>query len=746
MGLDFKAVSEAVLRAYATILPTWMGGKRVGDEWVAERRKNGGPGDSWSINLKTGVWSHFASGRKGHDPIGLYAALNNLEQGAACKQIQQQLGMHQSNVPVLPSYAPIETHSDPPPDPIPFDAPQIQHNPRYGQPSGVYRYGDAFVVVRYDFIEDGEPRKIFTQFTWRNGQWVARGYGDHRPLYHVEQLPLHPGARVLVVEGEKCVHLAEPLLTSFVVLTWSGGSSSWRKSDWTPIKGREVIIWPDADDAGREAAAGLAASLHGLASSVKVLNPNGAAPGWDIGDAIDKEKWATDQIMEWMRNHMGPAIESTPAEDPPAREVPPRDNPPADNTPPTSELTTPTDDSPSAIVSWEDLGLDTAGGKVPHPNIANASRIIQMYRNFRGRVWFDEFRGEIYHTLSGDHPIPWTDADTRRVTVAIQQQLRLHKFSERIVRDGIQHAAECQSRNSLTEWLNSLTWDGQERLSTWLSDTAGVEANDYTQAIARNWLIAMVARAFKPGCKMDNIPVLEGVSGLNKSQFLEVLGGEWYEALPMEFGTKDFLQSLQGIWLAEIPDMTGFAKADHTRVISLLSVPRDKFRKAYGHTPERFQRTTIFAATSEDDDYLTDSRGKRRFWPVRCTDIDLNALRLQRDQLFAEAVTAYRAGETWYQMPASAAIEQEHRLQQDTWVEMIRAYVDPIWDQQTRSSSDGYASGIPMSHIMMDALKLTAGQHGMRELRRAASIMRSLGWRIKHTNLGNLWRKTTRKD
>jgi len=294
--------------------------------------------------------------------------------------------------------------------------------------------------------------------------------------------------------------------------------------------------------------------------------------------------------------------------------------------------------------------------------------------------------------------------------VAIQQWLQLPKFHLDLIRSGITHAAECNAHHSLTRWLDTLSWDQEPRLETWLADCAGVTSNDYTQAIARNWPIAMVARAYKPGCKMDNIPVLEGVSGLNKTQFLEVLGGEWYEALPMEFGTKDFLQALQGVWLAEIPDMTGFDRADHSRVISLLSIPRDKYRKSYGYEPERFKRTTVFAATSETDDYLQERRGKRRFWPLRCTDIDLDVLRGMRDQLFAEAVQRYRQGEHWYDVPASALQEQEDRIQDDIWTPRVLSHADTLWART--------AAGLPTqvtTEAIVDMLALPPSQQTRRE-------------------------------
>lgn len=736
MGHDFDGVARAALAAAEILLPKWMGGKRQGHEWVAARRANGGIGDSWSVNLDTGIWQHFAGREHGNDLISLYAELFHVEQNAARIEIVRQLGGNLENIPVLPQ----RSHNLEPEsaaEPIPYDAPPLRNHPQHGAATATYRYGDRFVVTRYDFLDsDAKPQKIFSQWTWRRGKWANQGYGPDRPLYQLHELAKHAGGAVLVVEGEKCVETAAPFMASVVLTTWSGGSQAWRQTDWSPLAGRDVILWPDADETGRQAAAGIAAMLRSSAKSIKIVNPNGADPGWDIADAITKDGMDGEAVTAWMREHYaGPALPKPSVEQAPvtARSAVSR----------TTDIANDDDPTESAPVSWESLGLDCNGGKVPHPNIANTSRIIQMYRNFKGRVWFDEFRGEIYHTLNSAEAVPWTDADTRRVTVAIQQQLRLHKFSEKIVRDGIQHAAECHSRNSLTEWLNGLTWDGTERLDTWLGDCAGADGTEHVQAVSRNWPIGMVARAFKPGCKMDNIPVLEGISGLNKSQFLEVLGGEWYEALPMEFGTKDFLQNLRGVWLAEIPDMTGFDRADHSRVIAMLSIPRDKYRKAYGRDAERHHRTTVFAATSEDSDYLLDRRGKRRFWPIRCNDIDLKVLRNQRDQIFAEAVVRYREGAHWYDMPDSSIAEQEQRLLDDTWIRLIMTYVNDRADQLSRMGKPALLS---MAEILTDGLKLPADRQGPGAQRRAGAIMRANQWTLKHETGGNWWRRVERRD
>lgn len=734
---EFDALARVALEHARELLPNLLGGRQIGVEWVGARTSTGGPGDSWSINLDSGVWSHFASGLTGTDIIALFAAILHLTQGAAAAEIRHRLGLTR-DAPLprfLPARAP---ESVPDPDiRIPHDALPLRDHPTHGAPEATYQYGDQFTVCRYLTVDpDGQCGKVFAMWTYGEYGWRARGPSGLRQLYHLEALARHPDATVLVVEGEKCVERAVQGLQGYVAVTWAGGTPAWSKTDWRPLQGRQVLIWPDADEPGRKAAAAIAAHLHDLAASVRVINPNGAADGWDIADAID-QGWEEPRIQEFIGAHLSQAV-VRPESEPCILSTNESKAPPYG----IESLPSPETHIPSAPVSYEQMGLDCDNNRIPYVTLSNASKILQSYTSFKDRIFFDEFRGQVYHTLRSPIAQPWTDRDTRGVTVAIQQHLKLPKFNLDLIRQGITHAAECNSRHSLKDWLNSLVWDGNSRLETWLADCAGIDLTDYTLAVSRNWPIAMVARAYEPGCKMDNMPVLEGVSGLNKSQFLEILGGEWYEAVPTEFGTKDFLQNIKGVWLAEIPDMTGFNRADHSTVISMLAIRFDKYRKAYGYESERHARTTIFAATSETDDYVADSRGKRRYWPVRCIDIDLSALREQRAQLFAEAVKCYREGAKWFEMPGSALAEQSERVTEDPWVGWILNYVNPEWDRLIRTDMP---LRIPMDHILTDGLRLSATQQTVRDARRAGAILRANGWVKKHTNDGNYWRKVERR-
>lgn len=730
MAVEFKPVAEAALALASTLLPQWMGGKRQGHEWVGARKANGGIGDSWSVNLETGHWGAFSSGDKGGDLISLYAALNHIDQVAALKDVAAQVGMGGNSVRTMP-LRPVKAPEEPP-EPIPPDAPPLPTHPKRVAPAAVYAYGTAFRVARYD-LPDGT--KTFSQWTWRKGEWYGRAHPGPRPLYGVELLKQFPHAPVLIVEGEKCAHAAREVMLRYVCLTWAGGSQAVKKTDWTSLEGREeVIIWPDADEPGARAAAWIAGEIQGRVKHVRVIKPEADRPaGWDIADAI-AEGWDAHKITLWAAEHVR-TVEA-PQAAPTAKPTPGQPVAiPVASQPAVSEPT-----AESAVVNWHSLGLDLSEGGTPHATLANTSLIIQAHPRTRGNIWYDLFTGKIMHTLYGPAPIEWCDGDDVDLTAWIQQTLRLPKINLAIVQAAVGHAARRNARNSLTDWLSSLKWDGVERLETWISDCLGCELTDYTMAVSRNFPLSMVARAFVPGCQVDSMPVLEGRQGRGKSSFLSIFGAPWYVALPVAFGDKDFLQAIQGNWLIEIPDMTGFSRREHTQILATITIRTDVYRPSYGRRTVSHPRSAVFAATSETDDYLQDARGRRRYWPVRCGAIDLDTLRAQRDQIFAEAVLKYREGATWYEMPEAADDEQLARATQDLWTDRVLDYCDNLWEESKRNPNVRITS----SRILADAIELAVSKQDDGSKKRLARIMREAGWIQLRDKERRHWKKVER--
>lgn len=683
--MDIPAFAASLLPRAETLLPEWLpNGRWFGREYKVGNLQ-GDAGQSLSINADTGIWMDFSTNEKGGDLLSLNAAIHGIRQSQAAKSLGWTNGHD-------------KTATQNEAELIPDDVPPIPKHPKWGvAASAVYDYGPFLRIARYEL----NGLKDFRPWTWRNGRWSAKHLPTGtRPLFGLELLAERPSAPVLLVEGEKCALAARPLIKAYIVLTWSGGANGVSGTDWTPLYGRTAAIWPDADAPGAQAAAAIVERLvpHLAGAELRVFDQADMPPGWDIADAI-ADGWDTARITAHIGRDEGTHTHRYPES---VKVAIGRKH-----------------DGVPAIESAEGviqhLQLKTNSGGVPYPTIANASLVIQKHPELAGKIWFDTFRQQIRTTIDGTDR-EWTDADDRNITVWLQERIDLNKIGLALVKEAVEHAAMCRQVNSVTAWLEGIEWDRQVRLETWLADCLGVPADPYSIAVGRNWLISMVARAFKPGCQADHMPVLEGRMGTGKSSFLSMLGAPWFSALPEAFGSKDFFQAIQGQWLIEVPDMTGFSKREHSHIIAVITTRTDRYRASYGRRTENHPRQCLFTATSETDDYLQDSRGIRRYWPLRCQSIDLDALHAQRAQLFAEALVAYKAGAAWYEMPASSLAEQIERRNEDGWREDVLIYC--------RGRNE-----ITATQVLIECVGMTLDEVNQNHKGRIASILREDGYR-----------------
>jgi hypothetical protein len=230
------------------------------------------------------------------------------------------------------------------------------------------------------------------------------------------------------------------------------------------------------------------------------------------------------------------------------------------------------------------------------------------------------------------------------------------------------------------DYLEALAWDGALRLDRWLTTYLGAPDTELNRTIGRITLIAAVRRAFEPGTKFDQIVVFESVEGRGKSTAIEILAGSenFSDQNIIGLQGKEQQEAMAGIWLYEIADLTGMKKADVEHIKAFASRKVDRARPAYGRFRVDRPRRTIFFATTNDDEYLKSQTGNRRFWPVVTGRIDLEALRRDRDQLWAEAAV-YEAAGSSIMLPErlwqAAGEEQERRKEGDDWFEKIDNYV-----------------------------------------------------------------------
>lgn len=300
------------------------------------------------------------------------------------------------------------------------------------------------------------------------------------------------------------------------------------------------------------------------------------------------------------------------------------------------------------------------------PNIAS---IVENDSNLQN-IAFNEMRGcidiigEVPWIRSGNG---WRQTDLACFELYLEENYNLYAPNK--CKDVLYAVLSSKRRyHPIQDYLDTLTWDGIERLDRLLVDYLGAEDTEYVRTVTRKAFTAAVARVYQPGIKYDAILVLCGAQGIGKSTLFSKMGGRWYSDSMTIADMKDktAAEKLQGIWLMELSELAGLKKVDVETVKSFLSRTDDQYRVPYGTYVEAHPRRSILVATTNTmDGFLRDITGNRRFWPVTVRgNGEKKAWNLSTDvidQLWAEACTYFQEGETLY---LDNAVEQEAENQQ----------------------------------------------------------------------------------
>ncbi|HRO59437.1 MAG TPA: VapE family protein [Burkholderiaceae bacterium] len=746
--IDFARIAQAALGAAERLVPGWLpNGRRAGHEWQAPNpTRHDRHVGSFSVNLTTGAWADFATDDKGGDLVSLYAYLftggNQIE---AAKAVAELLGIVEHD-PKPASSAPTKKRSSwTPIIPVPPGAhePPVAHVKR-GRPRRTWCYRDQSGaalghVYRFETSDGGKDliplvwaRNDDTgELAWRWMQWA-----EPRPLYGLDRL--RHGKTVLIVEREKCADAGHEALGEWLdVLSWPGGANAVGKADWSPLTGRRIVIWPDCDaqlhkqtqqmlpehkQPGTVTAERIARLLTEQGCEVRIVKipaPGARPSGWDIADAIEAGASAAD-LQAMLRDLRPPRAEDDPDAGPPPDE--PGDPGPE---PAARSAARAGGKKRGAREGWEAGLLERRGEVVAC--LANVTMILSSHADWQGVVAFDEFSQRTIKlaalpcagsTSSGPE---WTDVDTSRTIIWLTQHYRI-TASAADVDQAIELVAHSNAFHPVRRYLEALApWDGIDRCDEWLADFMGVARSSYTAKVGRWFLMGMVARVMRPGCKFDYALVLEGTQGRRKSSALRVLGGEWFSDTELDLSNKDSMSAIRGKWLHEFAELGSLARAESTRQKSFLTRQIDEFRPTYGRREIRCPRQLVFAGSTNEWAWNKDLTGGRRFWPVEVTqEIDTDGLAAVRDQLFAEALSRFKAGERYW----PTADEQRDLFDPEQLRrEAEDSFLDPVHDW-----IEGLArTEFTLHDVLADALRLDAGRQTRDVMTRVGLLLKKLG-------------------
>ncbi|CEN24377.1 virulence-associated E family protein [Paraclostridium sordellii] len=330
----------------------------------------------------------------------------------------------------------------------------------------------------------------------------------------------------------------------------------------------------------------------------------------------------------------------------------------------------------------------------------NIVTILENDINLKGKIAYNLFSNRTM--VKGDLPWRsvsdkvrgdiWQDSDDANLRVYIDITYGI--VAPYKINDGLAIIEKKNKYHPIIDYLNSNTWDKVSRVDTLMIDYLGAEDCEYTRSITRKMLVAAVSRVFNPGIKFDYMLVLVGRQGIGKSYIINLLGREWYsDSLNTVYG-KEAYEQLQNAWILEMAELSATKKADAEAIKHFISKTEDSYRQAYGKRVDTFKRQCVFFGTTNENEFLKDRTGNRRYWPLmvgvnkplKNLFKDLNKSEI--NQIWAEALYFYKYGEKLIlegEVEREATLKQEQHLESNSKEGMIREFLNmklpKSWDK-----------------------------------------------------------------
>lgn len=370
------------------------------------------------------------------------------------------------------------------------------------------------------------------------------------------------------------------------------------------------------------------------------------------------------------------------------------------------------------------------------PTLANCLTLLANDPALAGLLSFNAFTSQHLITrappipedgapqLPGPYPRTWGPEDVVFIQ-GYMQRVWCPRFVKTTVEDAMVGEASIRRFHPICDWLDSLKWDGVPRIDKWLTSAFQADKTDLNRAIGSKFLIAAVRRIRKPGTKFDHMPVLEGPQGIGKSTAIKALfSAPWFsDSIPPDLNNKDAAMALLGVWCLEFSEIEQLIKADIETIKAFLSRAVDRYRPPYGKTFVDRPRQGVLIGTTNSDDYLRDTSGNRRIWPIKCVVANTEWIEENRDQLWAEAVAREAEGEAiWLddeEIRAEAVEVQADRMIQDVWQLIISQWL-------------GSRDEVTVADVLNFALDVPKERMNKSVEMRVASVLKTLGW-VKKT-------------
>lgn len=360
------------------------------------------------------------------------------------------------------------------------------------------------------------------------------------------------------------------------------------------------------------------------------------------------------------------------------------------------------------------IGKDGKNGIITKPIFENVRRLMEWDGDFSDKLAFNSFSQKVEYQKR-----QLTDQDEIEIWGNFQQKYpQLSDVSKAVISDAIVSVAFARQYNPIVDWLNSLEWDGINRLESFIDDVMGYPQEDdegffaYRQSVGTNLMKSLVARALEAGVKYDHMIVLEGRQGCGKSTFVQALVGSdyLYETIAKDITNKDFHINSRNAWIVHFDEGESLKYNSVESLKHMITNQYDTYRPPYGKNEKTIPRKYIYIMSTNDAQYLRDQTGNRRFLPIRVNldFVDIDYFRKNRDQLFAEAVALWKQDKSFEIPTEEAEKQQQSRMIVDPIDAMVEDYVQEITEYCGVDYSEIWASEFEREPNRNDIIRINS--------------------------------------
>ncbi|QGH62726.1 VapE domain-containing protein [Serratia proteamaculans] len=363
--------------------------------------------------------------------------------------------------------------------------------------------------------------------------------------------------------------------------------------------------------------------------------------------------------------------------------------------------------------------------------IDNAAKAV-MRPDFCGlQIRFDQFRDEImFAPEQSDQWQSFGDPDYSRLRITMERR-GFKPIGRELIRDVVMLAADEQPFDSAVAWLDSLSWDGVPRINQFYHTHFGTEDSAYTRAVSLYMWTALAGRVLSPGCKADMVPILVGEQGVKKSSGVAALSPDPSFFTEVSFAEKDddLARKMRGRLVAEIGELRGLNTRELESIKAFITRTHENWIPKYREFATQFPRRLVFIGTTNEDEFLADKTGNRRWLPVRVTEVNVDAIHADLLQLWAEARDTFKrlGGVQFHEAERLATTVHEQYTIKDAWLETVERWLDEpdLMTEVTPRSREFLRA----TDVLRDALNLDPKNIGRREEMRISGILQVCGYK-----------------